>query len=148
MQTRDPAAWSRLGELIRDARSRRGLTQDELAARAAVSSRSVQDAEAGRVPRGRMPYTLAPIARALEWPPGTIEKVLDGGLPPGWSDVPVQRLVDARTISNAISNGMLRGTDNVTAAEIRRATEIALDELRDAGVISETDVAQPKTKHP
>lgn len=145
---RDPAAWSRLGEIIRDARSRRGLTQDELAARANVSSRSVQDAEAGRVPRGRMPYTLSPIARALDWPPGTIESVLDGNLPPGWSDVPVQRLVDARTIGTAITNAMLKAADNVTAAEIRRATEIALDELREAGVISETDVVQPKTNRP
>ena len=135
--TQDPDAWGRLGRALRAARERQGLTQDELAQRAGVSTKSVQDAEAGRVPKRRMPYTLAPMAKALGWPSGAVDAVLAGAEPPGgWQDVRVEVTDDQ--VEAVISNAMVRALDNVTSAEIRKATKIALDDLRRRGLLRES----------
>ena len=139
----DPEAWARLGRAVRLAREAKGLTQEQLGGRAGVSGRIVQSVEAGSVPRRRMPYTLTPIARELGWPVGTVDEILAGGAAPGWRDVEVRPQVDAAAVESAISSAMVRATDNATAAEIRRAVDLALDELRRAGVVPETDGAQP-----
>jgi transcriptional regulator with XRE-family HTH domain len=74
-----PEDWARLGAALRAARQYRGFSQGEVAEQAQVSLVSVQNAEAGRPPRARMPYTLAPTARVLGWPAGTVDEVLRGG---------------------------------------------------------------------
>lgn len=135
--TRDPDAWARLGRALRAARERQGLSQAELAERAAVSTKSVQDAEAGRVPKRRMPYTLAPIAKALGWPSGAVDAVLAGAEPPGgWQDVRVE--VTGDQVEAVISNAMVRAMDNVTSAEIRKATQLAIDDLRRRGLLRDS----------
>ncbi|MCP9205559.1 helix-turn-helix domain-containing protein [Streptomyces sp. NEAU-Y11] len=132
---RDPQAWARLGRALKSAREHRGLSQAELATAADVSARSVQDAEGGKVPKARVPYTLARVAEALGWPAGAVDSVLDGGpIPGGWEDVPALAASDVETI---LSQAMVRATNNVTAAEIRAATKIAVDELRRRGVVPE-----------
>lgn len=142
---RDPQAWARLGRALKNARERQGTTQEDLARQAGVSSRTVHEAEGGKVPKSRMPYTLAPIARALGWPAGSVEAVLGGAEPPGgWTDIPVH--VDPETVTAIIGNAMLRAADNVTAAEIRRATQIAVEELRRAGIIPQSDEASPTSE--
>lgn len=141
--TRDPEAWQRLARAVRLAREDKQLTQQELGERAGVSGRSVQELESGKVPRKRMPYTIQPIARALGWAPGTVDRILEGEPGPGWRDVDVQPQVDAAAIEAAISSAMVRATEHATAAEIRHAVNLALDELRRSGVLSETDDAQP-----
>lgn len=141
---RDPAAWARLGRLLRAARERQGMSQMGLAKTAEVSTKAVQDAEAGRVPKSRMPYTIGPVARVLGWPPGAIEAVLAGAEPPGgWRDVPVQPQIDAARFESIITNAMVRATEHTTAAEIREATRIALEEMRRHGLITTTDAVQP-----
>ncbi|MEU0667143.1 helix-turn-helix transcriptional regulator [Streptomyces lavendulocolor] len=140
---RDPEMWARLGQALKQARLARGLSQAELADAAGASTASVQSAEAGVVPKARMPITYARIATALGWPPGSVEAVLNGEAPPGWSDVSVQQQIDADVLEGVITNAMVRATDNATAAEIRAATKIALDELRRRGLIPETDGVQP-----
>ncbi len=145
---RDPQSWARLGHALRSARDARGLTQAELGELAGVSGRSVQDAEAGTVPKSRMPYTLGRIAAALGWPEGAVDAVLDGAAPPGegWRDVPVEQgQIDAEQLAGIMTNAMVRATEHATAAEIRAATKIALDELRKQGIIRETDGVQPST---
>jgi transcriptional regulator with XRE-family HTH domain len=134
---RDPNAWARLGRALRSAREHRGLTQQELGEMAGTSGRSVQDAEAGQVPKSRMPYTLGRIASALGWPEGAVTAVLDGEAPPGegWRDVPVQPAIDEERLESIITNAMVRATEHATAAEIRAATKIALDELRRQGLL-------------
>ncbi|MBU5946747.1 helix-turn-helix transcriptional regulator [Streptomyces sp. PAM3C] len=139
--TRDPQAWARLGRGLRESRERQGLTQDELAARAGVSTKSVQEAEAGKVPKARMPYTLAPIAAAVGWPAGAVEGVLAGAeLPDGWQGVRPELGDDQ--LEAIVVNALVRATDNATGAEIRKAAKIAVDELRRHGLLRETDSAQ------
>lgn len=146
---RDPHAWARLGRALRTAREQRRLSQDELADLADVSTASVQSLEAGTVPKSRMPITLAPVAQTLGWPAGATDAVLAGAEPPdgdSWQDVPVpQQLLDAEQLEGIMTNAMVRATEHATAAEIRAATKIFLDELRRRGVIAETDGAQPST---
>ncbi|WP_228181302.1 helix-turn-helix domain-containing protein [Streptomyces anulatus] len=145
---RDPQSWARLGQALRTAREHRGLTQQELAGAAAVSERSVRDAEGGAVPKARTPYTLSRIAATLGWPEGAVDAVLDGAAPPGegWRDAPAdQRQIDAEQLAGIMTNAMVRATEHATAAEIRAATKIALDELRKQGVIRETNGVQPST---
>lgn len=149
--TRDPHAWARLGQLLKQARLARGLKQRELADQANVSTASVQAAEAGAVPKTRMPTTLGPIATALGWPAGSVDKVLDGGDPPtapsaeGWRDVSVQQQIDDEQFAGIMTTAMVRATENTTSAEIRAATRIALDELRRQGYLTETNRVQPST---
>jgi DNA-binding XRE family transcriptional regulator len=77
---RQPDAWKRLGELIRDHRTRRDWTQQELARQAGVSTKSVVTAESGKPPT-RMPPTLDRIGRALDWQTGGVDIALSGGDP-------------------------------------------------------------------
>ncbi|MFF9639433.1 helix-turn-helix domain-containing protein [Streptomyces bacillaris] len=147
---RDPHAWARLGRKLKQARLAQGLKQSDIADEAGVSLASVQSAEAGTVPKSRMPITLSPIAAALGWRPGSVDVVLQGGEPyldtsePAWRDVPVQQQIDEERLAGIMTTAMVRATEHATAAEIRAATRIALDELRRQGYLPETDGVQPQ----
>ncbi|MFJ6615415.1 helix-turn-helix domain-containing protein [Streptomyces sp. NPDC091289] len=149
---RDPHAWARLGHLLKQARLARGLKQGDVADLAGVSLASVQSAEAGTVPKARMPITLGPIATALGWKAGAIEEVLAGGEPTvgapadEWRDVSVQRQVDEEVAEGIVTSAMVRATENATPAEIREATRLILDAFRRQGLIAETNGVQPSTK--
>lgn len=133
---RDPDAWARLGQAIASARRAQGLSQGDLADRANVSIGSVQSAEGGTVPKARMPYTVPAIAKAVGWPHGSVEAVLDGAEPPtGWADVSAQQHVDADAIEAGMTNAMVRASDGATAAEIKAAVKAGMDELRRQGLI-------------
>lgn len=133
---RDPKMWARLGKALAHARQSQGLSQADMAETAGVSIGSVQSAEAGTVPKARMPYTIPAIAKALGWPPGAPEQVLDGGeIPGGWTDTPVQRLIDEERLGEILTNSMVRHVDTATSAEIKAATAAALDALRREGLI-------------
>jgi DNA-binding XRE family transcriptional regulator len=71
--------WKRLGQALRTARQYSSRSQEDVAQAAGVSLKSVQAAEAGTPPKARMPYTVPAIARALDWPAGAVETVLNGG---------------------------------------------------------------------
>lgn len=144
---RDPQSWARLGHALRTAREHRSLTQHELGELAGVSGRSVRDAEAGAVPKARMPYTISRIAAALGWPEGAVDAVLNGAAPPGdeWRTVPVEQAqLNEEALAGIMTTAMVRATEHATAAEIRAATRIALDELRRQGYLPETDGVQPQ----
>ncbi|MEU7032750.1 helix-turn-helix transcriptional regulator [Streptomyces sp. NPDC046237] len=70
--------WERLGRALRTARQYSSRSQEEVAQAAGVSLGSVQAAEAGKPPKTRMPYTVPAIARALDWPAGAVEGILNG----------------------------------------------------------------------
>ncbi|MFC7929129.1 helix-turn-helix domain-containing protein [Streptomyces cinereoruber] len=133
---RDPEAWARLGQALTTSRQAQRLTQDELAERAGVSLGSVKNAEAGVVPKARMPYTVPAIARALGWPDGAVDAVLEGDGPPGeWGDVSVQQSVDIERLEADLTHANVRVLGGATGAEIEAATKAALDVLRQHGVI-------------
>lgn len=134
--TTDPQAWARLASALRAAREARQWTQAELADRAKVSARAVQDAERGRPPRLRMPYTLTPIARELGWPAGTVDTILAGGAAPGWENAATRSGVDRRVLEAVITSAITRAVDNATSIEIRRAVALALEELARAGLVA------------
>lgn len=138
---RDPDAWVRLGRALREARERKGLSQGEVAKLASVAIKSVQSAEAGTVPKSRMPQSLAPIAQAVGWPAGSVASVLAGGEPPGgWLTVQID--LEDDQIRSIIANAMVRATSAATAEEIRNATQIAVDDLRRIGALRETIATQ------
>ncbi|MFJ5728762.1 helix-turn-helix domain-containing protein [Streptomyces paradoxus] len=74
----DPEAWVKLGRTIRQHREEAGLSRRALAEKAGVSEKSIQVAEEGRVPRGRMPQSLSRIEEALGWAPGSSIAILKG----------------------------------------------------------------------
>jgi len=137
----DPGGWARLARALRESRRDKGLTQAALAERAHVSTFAVVAAERGEPPKKRMPPTLPKIARALGWPPRAIEAILEGGDPPeGWGRPAV---LDAEMLESVMTKAMVTATNHVTAAEMREAIGIAMDELRRLGVFSQTDGVQP-----
>ncbi|WP_455359983.1 helix-turn-helix domain-containing protein [Streptomyces sp. SYSU K21746] len=74
----DPEAWAELGKRIREHREEAGYSRRALAEKAGVSEKSIQVAEEGRVPRGRMPQSLGRIEEALGWLPGAHIAILKG----------------------------------------------------------------------
>lgn len=87
--TRDPKAWAKLGKRLREDREAEGYSRKALAEKAGVSEKSIQIAEEGRVPRGRMPQSLARIERALGWLPGSHLNILAGQ---SWAKVTYQEV--------------------------------------------------------
>ncbi|MYS34891.1 helix-turn-helix protein [Streptomyces sp. KhCrAH-43] len=80
-EVRDPQAWSRLGQKIREAREAQGYSRKRLSELAGVSEKSIQVAEEGRTPRARWPQSLTLIEDGLGWARGSMQHVLDGGEP-------------------------------------------------------------------
>lgn len=70
--------WVRLGEAVARRRVRLGMTQDQLADEADVSTNTVRHVEQGG--RARM-LTLPKMEAALQWEPGSCSAVLEGQQP-------------------------------------------------------------------
>ncbi|MFE7972950.1 helix-turn-helix transcriptional regulator [Streptomyces shenzhenensis] len=71
--TRD---WKRLGDAIKARREELGIhTQQALADAAGVTRQSVQSLESG-TERTRMPASIRPVEKALDWEPGTASRFL------------------------------------------------------------------------
>ncbi|MDF6043214.1 helix-turn-helix domain-containing protein [Streptomyces sp. JH14] len=149
---RDPEAWAKLGARIREHREEAGYSRRVLAEKAGVSEKSIQVAEEGRVPRGRMPQSLSRIERALGWPPGAYLSVLLGKPlvrtsgreveaeiePPNASDridVPVPdaaaafRLIDARVVEATQSGHLAQDTFIRQMKRYRRMQNVSREEL-------------------
>lgn len=108
--------WARLGAALRTARQHRGLSQKDVARAADVSIVSVLTAEAGRAPKARMPYTIPSIARALGWPAGAVEAVLDGQDPqaPAQAEELAARILALTPKQRAALIGVLDALENRT----------------------------------
>jgi transcriptional regulator with XRE-family HTH domain len=85
-------AWERLGQLVREARFRRGwLRQEDLAAAAGVSVAAVSKIERGLGGSGRRPTAVAlKVAAALGWSQSSIDRVLAGDDPVPLPGSPVE----------------------------------------------------------
>lgn len=99
-----PDDWARVGRQLRTWREAEGLSRRELSDVAGVSEKSIQLAEEGRVPKGRWPQSLTAMERALGWPAGRIEAMLDASDKPDLYDDPVVMrdgepvIIDAETM--------------------------------------------------
>lgn len=70
--------WDRVSAAVVIRRSELGLTQKQLAAKAGVAERTVQNLEAGTHPQ---PLIRGKIEKALGWPPGEMERIVWGADP-------------------------------------------------------------------
>lgn len=70
--------WKALAEAVLMQRQAYGWTQEDLAARASTSARTVFNLESGH-PRMRIPTTLGRIENALGWEPGHALNLLNTG---------------------------------------------------------------------
>jgi transcriptional regulator with XRE-family HTH domain len=73
----EPVAWQRVAAAVVARRSYLGLTQEELAANAAVSPTTIRYIETAARPAYRA-LTLARVAGALEWPASRFVELLAG----------------------------------------------------------------------
>ncbi|MGW4028219.1 helix-turn-helix domain-containing protein [Streptomyces sp. NPDC004838] len=69
--------WQALAAAMKSARVAKGLTQAQLAEAIGVSRATIQSVEQGRS-MVRVTRTLLAMARALGWPEGRVEAILDG----------------------------------------------------------------------
>lgn len=138
----DPAAWARLGDAIQRARIAARLNQAELAERAGVSLASVQNAEAGRVPKLRAPTTLPKITEALGWAPDAADNILEGAPAPApWRSTTPPRL-SAERLEGVFTGAIVRAMDTATSAEIKAAVKDAVEALRREGLLDGDDDVQ------
>lgn len=80
--------WKRLAKAVRRRRDGLGLTQVQLANKADVSEPTIRTLERGEKESYRRP-TLRAVELALDWMPGSVDAVLDGGEPkPAWTGQP------------------------------------------------------------
>lgn len=72
--------WQRLAELVRLRREERRLSQRQLGTKAGTTDRLISDVERA-VRQNYEPSTLRAVARALDWSPHSIDRILAGGDP-------------------------------------------------------------------
>jgi len=76
----DVMLWEKLGQQVRDRRTELGLTQTEVAERGGPSVETLRALENNRA--GRLsPRVRRALERVLQWQTGSIDVVLDGGVP-------------------------------------------------------------------
>jgi len=101
--------WTHLASAIRQRRDQIGMTQQQVAENAAVSTMTVRNLEAARA-YTRLPPSLGAVERALGWEHGSAQAVLAGGEPtlvrqPG----PAPDIADAPTDADASAAASLEG---------------------------------------
>lgn len=80
----DPTRWAVLGQAIRSARERQGLTRDDVVdlvkqRGSSVTNRTIANLEKGIAPTRRpKPLALEPVVAALGWQPGWTDRILAG----------------------------------------------------------------------
>lgn len=74
-------SWERLGDEMRLRRKRLKLTQPDVAERAGLSVPTIRRIETSSGTRRLSPQVRRALERAIEWQPGSIDVVLEGGLP-------------------------------------------------------------------
>lgn len=121
--------WDRVIAAVVIRRSELGLTQRDLAAKAGVAERTVQNLEAGTRPQ---PLIRGKIERALGWPTGEMERIAKA--PADTSDV----LADEFGEENAARLRRVLGKRGQTGADVLRAIENELRAPREDGTQGES----------
>lgn len=71
--------WEAVAKAIRERLDELGVNQRELADRSGVSVATIRELTYNYAARRRSPRTLRSISAGLDWPPGYLEAVLNGG---------------------------------------------------------------------
>lgn len=77
--------WPRAARLVRERMAQKGLDQVELARRSGVSDATIRNLTRGER-HGYRAKQLGRLAEALDWEPGTIERLARGEDPPATTD--------------------------------------------------------------
>jgi transcriptional regulator with XRE-family HTH domain len=121
MPTADAAVWREAGHAVYERRIELGMqSQTELAERAGVSLNSVSRLERG-VPSKRRSPTWGPIERALGWPEGKIEDMIEGRA----SDV-----LTAEAVRQAVLDAIHDVEPDVTVKQANEIAGITIERLR------------------
>jgi transcriptional regulator with XRE-family HTH domain len=89
----DVMLWEKLGQQVRDRRAELGLTQAEVAERGGPSVETLRALENDRSKR-LSPRVRRALERVLQWETGSIDAVLDGGVPTPTRPRPVVAAAD------------------------------------------------------
>lgn len=81
--------WAKLGQAVRDRRTKLHMTQEDVAQAGGPSDFTMSKIEQGD-PGPYRRSTLAALERALQWKPGAVEAILAGEDPGGWERPPSQ----------------------------------------------------------
>ncbi|MFD8919426.1 helix-turn-helix transcriptional regulator [Streptomyces sp. NPDC059569] len=125
-----------LGRAVKEARTRRGMTQNQLSDAAGVSRATLQNLERGGHIRQ---LNLAKIETLLGWAQGSGQAILDGASGP-IEAVPLGSGTAITSIPEgdllqAIVGAMVAVADTMTASEIREVARAAVEELRRRGLV-------------
>jgi transcriptional regulator with XRE-family HTH domain len=101
---RDIMSREKLAGLVRERRKALGLTQPQVAERGDVSVELVRRVETNRSGELRA-SKIEGLERALEWEPGSVRAVLDGGVPTDVARVPEEPAATPRTGDHAPPTG-------------------------------------------
>lgn len=71
--------WKALADAVVASREALGWTQEDMADKAGMTSRTVSNVESGRPRSGVLAVTLGQVEQALGWEPGDAMRVLKGG---------------------------------------------------------------------
>lgn len=115
----------KLASAVKHRREELRLSQDAIAKRGGPSTTTVSDIEGGigKVPR---PSTLKKLDEALEWVPGSSEKILAGGSPTIMATTGNSSKLGSATLGQIILPGdVAEGLDNDERAEVQSAAEAA-----------------------
>jgi DNA-binding XRE family transcriptional regulator len=121
---------SALAAAVREARTRLGMTQNQLADAAGVARATLQALERGDAVR---PASVIKVEPVLGWPGGTGQTILRGEAAPAGvaAGAPLSLAsLSESDLVRAISAALVAVADSLTAAEIREISQAAAAELK------------------
>jgi hypothetical protein len=133
----------RLAAQVRQRRATLGLDLEPAAASVGMSKDTWKKVEAAKPVRLT---SYGKIEKALQWAPGSIDRILAGASPVvarkprdgGPSDGKIVTLPKTeleRTVGDAVQSAAMATKETLTAAEILELNERVLQELRDRGIL-------------
>lgn len=142
----DPAAWERLGKIARQRREELELTQAEVAGLAGIATQTVHRLEKGSRPSRHM-SSWSKLERALGWLPGSVDAILEGGVPAvGSYDGRFLRVpIDKKTefVQDLVRKITFEIDPDTPLSRLVAAEAAAEAALREAGLLPPLDDQEP-----
>jgi transcriptional regulator with XRE-family HTH domain len=147
----DSAAWEQLGKIARRRREELGLTQAEVAGLAGIATQTVHRLEKGVRP-SRYTSSWSKLERALGWLPGSIDAILEGGMPAAGSygvrflPVPIDKKTEF--VQNLVRKITFEIDPDTPLSRLVAAEAAAEAALREAGLLPPLDDQESDKPHP